>query len=296
MPCFELFIHGPNRKAVAPSVCRILSWRTLSLGLSIVLTVGLALGLLACAAPASPTALDTLSPKAWTDTQERAQRRLVLALAYFEQGQNEVALQEVRAALKIDPSHAPAYNLLGLLHQTNQAPALAEQSFAASIYWAKQQGQGADLADAQHNLGWLLCEQGAYARAQAEFEHALQQPLYRQQAKTHLTSGLCHSRAGQADAARAHWQQALAFDPANPVVRYQWALMEWQSRPEVADNLLAPLHAQQLGNAESLWLGVRVARALDKRDAMQQLGQQLQQRYPHSVQTQAWIQRKFDPQ
>jgi len=64
----------------------------------------------------------------------------------------------------------------------------------------------------------------------------------------------------------------------------------------VANTLLAPLHAQQLGSAESLWLGVRVARALNNPLDMQQLGQQLLQRYPESVQAQAWIQRKFEDQ
>jgi type IV pilus assembly protein PilF len=80
------------------------------------------------------------------------------------------------------------------------------------------------------------------------------------------------------------------------LVRYQLALLDWQTQPSVANTLLAPLHAQQLGSAESLWLGVRVARALNNPLDMQQLGQQLLQRYPESVQAQAWIQRKFEDQ
>ncbi len=252
--------------------------------------------LMACATPYASSQFNELTPIELNATQERAQRRLVLALAYFEQGQNDVALQEVRAALKIDPQNASAYNLLGLIHQRNHAPALALQSFETSVYWAKQTASSVDLADAQHNLGWLLCEQTQYPKAQAQFEQALLQTHYRQQSKTLMASGICHLRAGQADAARQSWQQSLANDPLNALVRYQLALLDWQTQPSVANTLLAPLHAQQLGSAESLWLGVRVARALNNPLDMQKLGQQLLQRYPESVQAQAWIQRKFEEQ
>jgi type IV pilus assembly protein PilF len=261
------------------------------------LIVGLLLGsLMACSTPYANSQFNELTPVELNATQERAQRRLVLALAYFEQGQNDVALQEVRAALKIDPQNASAFNLLGLIHQRNNAPALAQQSFETSAYWAKQTASSVDLADAQHNLGWLLCEQTQYPRAQTQFEQALLQTHYRQKSKTLMASGICHLRAGQVEAARQSWQQSLANDPSNPMVRYQLALLDWQTQPGVANTLLAPLNAQQLGSAESLWLGVRVARALNNPVDMQQLGQQLLQRYPESVQAQAWIQRKFEEQ
>lgn len=259
---------------------------------AVVLTAALS----ACGTPYSRSSLNALTPVALNDTQALAQRRLVLATAYFEQGQNEVAMQEVRATLNIDPHNASAYNLLGLIHQRNNAFALAQQSFEASAHWANQSTNTIELADAQHNLGWLLCQQAQYAQAQSQFEQALLQTHYRQHGKTYMTAGLCHLRAGQTDAARHSWQQSLQKDGLNPMVRYQLALLDWQAQPALAQNLLAPLNAQALGTPESLWLGVRVARALDNPQDMQQLGQQLQQRYPESVQAKAWIQRKFEEQ
>jgi type IV pilus assembly protein PilF len=267
------------------------------LDLCVLLLAGLLLGgLSGCASTYANSHLQDLTPIELNATQERAQRRLVLALAYFEQGQNDVALQEVRAALKIDAHNASAYNLLGLIHQRNNAPALAQQSFEASAYWAGQMGRSIDLADAQHNLGWLLCEQTHYPKAQAQFEQALSQAHYRQSSKTHMASGVCHLRAGEIDQARQRWLQSLKTDPLNPLVRYQLALLDWQIQPALAQTLLAPMHARNLGSAESLWLGLRVARALHNPQDEQQLGHQLLQRYPESVQAQAWIQRKFEDQ
>lgn len=261
------------------------------------LMVGLLFGgLIACASPYASSRLDDLTPVELNATQARAQRRLVLAVAYFEQGQNDVALQEVRAALKIDPQNASAYNLLGLIHQRNHAPDMAQQSFETSAYWAKQTASSVDLADAQHNLGWLLCEQMQYMKAQAQFEQALLQAHYRNTSKTQMASGVCYLRAGHIDRARQSWQKSLESDSRNPMVRYHLALLDWQTQPVLAQTLLTPMHAQQLGSAESLWLGVRVARALNNSQDMQQLGQQLLQRYPESVQAQAWIQRKFEEQ
>jgi type IV pilus assembly protein PilF len=260
------------------------------------LAAALTLGLSACTSPYSRSNLDALTPVALNDTQARAQRRLVLATAYFEHGQNDVAMQEVQATLNIDPHNASAYNLLGLIHQRNNAFVLAQQSFDASVHWAKQNANTVELADAQHNLGWLFCQQSLYPQAQSHFEQALSQTHYRHQGKTRMTAGMCHLRAGHTDAARQSWQLSLQNDPANPMVRYQLALLDWQAQPVLAQNLLAPVHAQAQGTPESLWLGVRVARALNQAQDMQQLGQQLLQRYPESIQAKAWIKRKFEEQ
>ena len=42
------------------------------------------------------------------------------------------------------------------------------------------------------------------------------------------------------------------------------------------------LNNSELANAESLWLGIKVERRMENRDAMGQLGTQLKKRYPQS--------------
>lgn len=265
----------------------VMGWLWLSVSL---------VSLVACAAPYASSNSDELTPTELNANQQRAQHRLVLATAYFEQGQTDVALQEVRAALKIDERSPGGYNLLGLIHQSNNAPDLAQQSFERSLRWAKQAASSTEIANAHHNLGWLLCQQAHYEAAQAQFDQALLQKHYRGHSKTHMTAGVCHARAGHTLAARQSWTRSLELDQHNPLVRYQLALLEWQTQPALAQSLLEPLHTQGLGTPESLWLGVRVAYALSQSEEMQQLGLQLQQRYPTSDQTKAWIQRKFEQQ
>lgn len=157
--------------------------------------MGIALvGLGACSTVTHP--LDALTQPEPDGTRQRAMRRLHLASAYFEQGQNEVAQQEVRAALQIDPHYAEAYSLLGLIHQRAHAPTLAQQSFEMALQLASQPPvQRGELAAIQHNYGWFLCEQNRFSDAQAQFTQALVQPGYRQVDKTNKAIDICHARA-----------------------------------------------------------------------------------------------------
>ena len=140
--------------------------------------------------------LDTLTHAEPDSTRQRAMRRLSLASAYFEQNQNDVAQQEVRAALQIDPNYADAYSLLGLIHQRANAPVLAQSSFEQAIALAsKPPVRTAELAAIQHNYGWFLCEQNRFGEAQTQLDLALAQPSYRQTDKTRQAIAICKARA-----------------------------------------------------------------------------------------------------
>jgi type IV pilus assembly protein PilF len=127
-------------------------------------------------------------------------RRLSLASAYYEQNQNDVAQQEVRAALQIDANYADAYSLLGLIHQRAKAPALAQQSFEQALQLASQPPvRSAELGAIQHNYGWFLCEQNRFAQAQIQLGRALSQPGYASADKTNKAIEFCKKRATPAD-------------------------------------------------------------------------------------------------
>ncbi len=151
-------------------------------------------GLSACSS--TTPQLDALTQAQPDNTRQRAMRRLSLATAYYEQNQNEVAQQEVRAALQIDSNFADAYSLLGLIHQRGNAPVLAQQSFEQALQLASQSPvRSADLGAIQHNYGWFLCEQNRFPEAQAQFVRALAQPGYASTDKTNKAMAFCKQRA-----------------------------------------------------------------------------------------------------
>jgi type IV pilus assembly protein PilF len=254
------------------------------------------LGLAGCADTANTERINSLTRADPDEQRNKAARRLALASAYFEQGQNEVAQQEVRAALLIDANYAQAYNLLGLIHQRDRAMDLAEQSFEQALKLATQPAsRPADLATVQHNYAWFLCEQGRFEQAQIQFERALRQPGYAQAGKTWMALGLCQIRAGQRTQGKTSLINAVAADTHNAVARYQLAVLAYQDGDlQEAQNYLMPVHAEQSFSAESLWLGVRLAHTLKQEQEERRLSELLLKNFPDSPQAKSLTQRNFD--
>jgi type IV pilus assembly protein PilF len=244
-----------------------------------------------CAGGATSFGSPAELPTAQDDTPERkrARVRLQLAASYFQAGRNNVALDEVKRVMQADPSLADAYNLAGLIYQALQQPDLAEQHFRRAI--ALNPRDGSPL----HNLGRLQCEQQLYAQADQSFAQALALPGYAERAKTLMTQGICQARAGDTALAVSTLKRSYDADRDNPVTAYNLALLLFDSRHyDDARLYIRPLNNSDLANAQSLWLGIKVDRALDNRAAMRQLGDQLVRRFGNSRQALLYERGVFD--
>ena len=221
--------------------------------------------------------------------RKRARIRLELAMGYFEQNKNTVALDEIKQALAADPDYAAAYSLRGLVYMRLDDPGLAEDSFRRAIALNPRDG------NAMHNYGWLLCQQKRYGDAMQQFARAMEAPGYADRPKTLMTQGVCQLQAGQKAEAEKSLIQAYELDAANPVIGYNLALLmsqrqEWSR----AQFYIRRVNNSQAANAESLWLGVKVERQLNNRDAVASLGSQLQRRFPQSKEALAYERGNFN--
>lgn len=224
-----------------------------------------------------------------SEARRRARIRLELAANYLQRGQADVALEEVRQALAADPGYADAHHLRGLILLTQGDLAQAEQSLR------RAQGMRPADPDILHNLGWLQCQRGQYEQADQLFERALAVPTYGARSKTLMSQGLCHQRAGRAEQAEQALLRAYEIDAANPLVGYQLAaLMFARGESRRAQFYIRRVNNGEFGNAESLWLGIRIERALGDTVAMRQLAEQLRKRFPQASQTQALDRGAFD--
>jgi type IV pilus assembly protein PilF len=140
------------------------------------------------------------------EARRRARIRMELAVGYFEQGQTNVALDEVKQVLAMDPTFPEAYNLRGLVYMRLNEMRLAEDSFRRAVALDPRD------ANTQHNLGWLLCQQNRYDESLAAFKQVLSNPLYTGQAKTWMAQGLCQARAGRKADAEASLAHAYELD------------------------------------------------------------------------------------
>lgn len=220
---------------------------------------------------------DLVTPSDEPEARRRARIRLELAANYFEMGQTAVALDEVKQALAADPSYADALNLRGLIFMRLNDLAQADDSFRRAL---ALRGNDANLL---HNYGWLLCQQQKYADADQYFGRAIANPTYMARGKTLMARGLCQSRAGQLAEAEQSFLKAYELDAANPVVAYQLSsLLLRRNELTRAQFYIRRLNNSELANAESLWLGIKVERALGDSVAMRQLAGQLRKRFPDS--------------
>lgn len=223
------------------------------------------------------------------DSRKRARIRLELASSYFEQGQTNVALDEIKQSLAADPAYVDAYNLRGLVYlRLNDIP-LAEDSFKRSLALDSRN------ADVAHNYGWLLCQQSRYKESNSFFAQAIDNPTYPGKARTLMVQGVCQMRAGQQAEAERTLLRSHELDPNNPVTGYNLASVLYQ-RGDLnrAQAYIRRLNNSDLANAETLWLGIKTERKLNNRDTVLQLADQLKKRFAQSPQAAAYEKGAFN--
>jgi type IV pilus assembly protein PilF len=220
---------------------------------------------------------------------ERAKLRLALATSYFEQAQYAVALEEANLALQSDPASVDALNLRGLTLMRLNQPEAAQRSFEQALRHKAQD------PDTLHNLAWLRCQQGQYDLADQGFVQALATRGYERAAKTWTSRGVCQLRAGQRQLALQSLLRAEALLPGQALVTYNLGWILWQEGEfSRAQSYTRALNNSPQANAESLWLGLRVERALGNPQTVAQLADQLKKRYPMSAELQAYERGAFD--
>ena len=250
----------------------------------------LALLLGGCAGSAGRTGSSDIATESdISPEQKRALLRLELASAYFGNGQNLVALDEVKQAIAINPNSADAFSLRGLIYTRMGEMDFAEDSFKRALVLKP------NAAPIQHNYGVFLCQNGRLSEAEKMFANALASPGYADRVKTWTTQGLCQRKAGALAEGRTSLLRAYELDPSNPTVGYNLALSmaesgEWTR----AQFYLARIHASGARTSESLWLAIKAEQRLGNASALAQLGTQLRTQFPKSAQAQ-WYERKtFD--
>lgn len=264
--------------------------RTQCLFCACLLVVGLA-GLTGCASKsgAGDNGAEIVTDSDEPEAHRRARIRLELAVGYFEQGQTTIALDELKQALAADPGYAEAYSLRGLIYMRLNDFRVSEESFKKALTLDPRD------SNIMHNLGWLYCQQARYPQAQQLFSQALANPHYGERAKTFRAQGLCQVRAGQLADGELSLLKSYEFDAGNPVTAYNLATLLFKRGDFVrAQFYVRRLNNSELANAESLWLGVKVERRIENREAMLQLATQLVKRFPNSPEAIAYQRGDFN--
>lgn len=224
------------------------------------------------------------------DQSRRAQVRLELAAAYFANNQSDVALVEVDRAIAASPNLGAAYNLRGLIHAALGRDGAAENDFRRALSINPRD------AEALQNYGWYLCQHKRYDEGNAQFNLALAVPQRRDSARTWLAQGVCHAFAGRLEDAERSLQRSYQIDPTNPSTSVN--LAEVLLRRGEVDR--ARFHIRRVNantnfvSAQTLWLAARIEHKLNNPTGAQELGRQLQNRFPETREAIAFQRGQFD--
>ncbi len=243
---------------------------------------------------ASNTAQSNASASATSSTghaeaDKNAQIRLELAEGYYQRGQAEVALSEVGKALDQAPDYVPAYTMQALIQMSLGQNPQAEQSFRKALSIAPGN------ADALHNYGWFLCTNHRYPESFTMFQRALAVPGYRYPERTDLAYGVCQYRAGDLVGAEKTLRAGFSLDPANPALSTNLALVLYrQNKFKDALFYIQRVNTGKYASAQSLWVGILIARRSGDTLDTDTWTTQLEQRFPDSREAIAVQQGRFD--
>ncbi len=216
------------------------------------------------------------------DPEKAVDNYTQLGLGYIQQGRFDRARARINRALEINPKYAPANNAMALLLQSEREPELAEEYFLKSI------DLDSDFSQGQYNYGMFLMRNDRFDKACYHLNNAAQDVEYQQRGKAFQNLGLCYYRAGKIDLAITTYERMLKVQRFNaPVLVNLSTLLYEKERFDDAQqyfNRFTRLVNRQKSqhSANSLWLGIRLARVNKNSSEEERLAQALQANFPDS--------------
>ncbi len=216
--------------------------------------------------------------------EEAAAINARLGAGYLRRGDLQEADDKLQRALEQDSRNADAHAAYAILQMRLDDPDKAEEHFDRALRLEP------DSPQIQNNFATLLCEQGDYDRAIELFLEAASNRLYDTPAYAYANAGTCARDAGRDEEARDYFHQALDVDPrfARPLLELAELAHDQEQIGAAADHL-ERYHERARQSARSLWLGVRIERMRDDREAADEYGRSLVRHFPDSNEAQRFL-------
>ncbi len=248
--------------------------------LRIALVGTLLIGMFGCASTADRPG-DDAEDVGLGDGSSPADIYVELAMAYMQDGQLSTALRKIRYGLEQDPKNARAHAVLAIIYDKIGEIDRARTEFQTAVDLKPRDPY------VRNAYGSFLCVQGEYEPALAQFDKAVENPLYGTPEVALANAGVCARRTGEPGRAETYLRRALQADAKMSLALAQMAILSFQQ-----GNLMSARAYLQRYQAvadytpETLWLGIRIERRLGDRDAVRGYEQILLQRFPDSPEVQ----------
>jgi type IV pilus assembly protein PilF len=242
-----------------------------------------------CAADPGPTRESGQIVGEVGEPRNRARLHTELAALYFGRGNMNVALEELRTAVRADANYAPAHSMFGLVYMELKENRLAEDSFERALRLSPNE------PEINHNYGWFLCQNKREEDSIRYFLQAIRNPLYPTPWRSYSAAGQCSLRIDKPKDAEEFFLRALRQEPDEPASLLQLGQIRYrQGNLDEARKLVSRHNRLVTPSSESLWLALRIERRLGQRVAERNFASELRRRYPDSPEAQALKRNTFD--
>lgn len=206
---------------------------------------------------------------------------LELGIAYMQDKKYDEAMRNLQKAKEYNPDNPMIYSALALLYDRLDEADESESNYQKAVSMDKSNSL------IRNNYGAFLCAHGRYKEAYAQYEAALNNPLYKTPEYAHTNAGLCAVRSKDPEKAEKEFRAALRSNPKFPIALFQMAQLSYgKGRALQARAYLQRYEEVSTLGPASLWLGVRIEKELGDTDAVASQSLLLKAKYPDSEETQ----------
>ncbi len=200
-----------------------------------------------------------------------------LAIAYMQDGDNELALRKLESALESNPKSVNAHNALALLYNNIGEYPQAEENYRKAL------ALDARNITALNNYGRFLCQQKRYEEGQSRFKEAMDNPLNPTPENAMANAGTCAMQSGDTVRAEDLFRSALQRSSRLPPALLSMAQLSLdQQNPLQARAYYQRYTEVSPQSPRTLWLGMRIEQALGNQDGVASYALQLKNRFPDS--------------
>lgn len=211
------------------------------------------------------------------DKEKALSDNIRLGMAYLSAGDTLRAKRPLQNAINIAPRSAEAHNAMGLVYYVEQEHGLAEEHYRKAVQYDPS------YTKAHFNFGALLYDRGRYPEAVHHYRIATADTFYEQRPVAFQNLGASLLAMGDRAGALAAFNRALSLNRDLPGSHLKLARMYFDDgNPHAAMKHFQRFAGLSRHSAESLWLGIRLQRILEDRDAVASYALQLRNMYPES--------------
>lgn len=214
------------------------------------------------------------------DKAAAARARVAIATELLRKGDNEQAQVQLKRALKDDPKSPEAHHMMAVLLERDGDTGKADKEYRRAVKLRPEYSQ------AHNNYGIFLFKNGRYKDAMEQFGLAADDLGYDNRAQAFEGLGRSARRAGDNDAASRAFVRALRLDGSLPMANLEMGEIQYEQgnydAARAAYQRYLRLTDKVPQSAQSLWLGIRLARQSGDKDALASYELALRRLYPDS--------------